>query len=129
MRSLKKSDKPDAKSKTVDMFTGKTQLEEALSASEVIEETPRGSETIEQAAERWRQNAFYTNEFMSKRFTESVPETAKFRLTKKDGAVFLEKFQLGKDGYAYHWSGVMFKESDMDEITSVFVSEWRSRNG
>lgn len=119
--------KPNAADRTVDIFTGQTNVE---AKEEVLEETAKGSETIEQAAERWRNNAFFTQEVVSKSFGK--PETKNqsvYRLTTKDGWTFLEQYRMGKDGMAYHWAGIMFPESDLYEITSVFVRASKEKHG
>jgi len=118
---MSKPSKPKAEDRTVDMFTGKTKLDEQKVASEVVEETYKGSETIETAAERWRATAIFTAELFSKHYNDSVPGTDKYRLTIKGEHMFLEKFSLGKDGQAYHWAGLMFDKKNLFEITSVFV--------
>lgn len=119
---MRKLSKPSAAERTVDLFTGQTQAETAKVAIEEPEEAPKGSETIEQAAERWRNNAFYTAELFSKH--SDWPNGSKYRLTRKDNLMFLEKFQ-GPDGNAYHWSGVMFDYRDLQVLTEVFVKAYR----
>ncbi len=125
--------KPSAQSRTIDLFAGAIAAQEALSDKEAATvqedapEAPRVSENIEKAAERWRNNAFFTQEHLSKHFNEGLPGTAKFRLTEKDGWQFLEQFRLGKDGEAYHWTGIMFKDSDMYELTSVLVKAAKAK--
>ncbi len=117
--------KPSAADRTVDLFAPKEQV---LSTEDTTESV-RLSETIEVAAERWRNNAFFTQEHFSKHFNDSIPGTAKYRITEKGGNMFLEQFRLGKDGEAYHWSGVMFASSDLNELTNVFVRAARSKAG
>lgn len=113
--------KPKAEDRTIDIFSGKTAMEEKSAACEVIEEAPKGSETIEQAAERWRATAFWGSEHFSKSWPDRPREKGVYRLTEKDGNLFLEQFVNGTSGNAYKWAGVMFSTSDLYEITSVFV--------
>ncbi len=118
--------KPSSADRTLSMFStaaaGAAKLEDQTTAD--AEDAARPSETIEQAAERWRASAFYTQELVSKLFLEP-PEAkaghATFRLTEKDGWLFLEQYRNGKDGMAYHWSGVMFPYSDLYELAGVIV--------
>jgi hypothetical protein len=108
--------KPKAADRTVDMFTGQTNEQ---AKQEVIEEAPKGSETILQAAERWRANAFFTAEVFSKSWDTAKDQT-KYRITVKEGHMFLEQFGIGSSD-AYKWCGIMFPTKDLYEITSVFV--------
>ncbi len=132
-KKVRTSGPASAVARTVDMFSGHTQAEEAAVAAEVITETYKGSETIEQAAERWRNNAMFTAEHLSKRWPDNVPNTDKFRITQKGDKLFLEKFSLGPNGVsgapptAYHWSGVMFSEDSLYELTNVFVKAAKAK--
>jgi hypothetical protein len=119
--------KPSAALRTVDMFTGMTAVDAVQAVEEDAKDSLKVSETIETSAERWRANAMFTAEHLSKHWNESKPETAKFRLTEKDGNLFLEKFSLDVRGEAYHWSGLMFRASDLYELTSVFVKAAKER--
>jgi len=123
--------KSNASSRTVDMFSGLTrqqvEAEQKALAEEDAVEAHKQAESIEQAAERWRANAFFTQEHLSKHFNDGEPGTAVYRLTEKDGWQFLEQFRLGKDGKAYGWTGLMFKDSDLYEITNVFVKASKAK--
>lgn len=130
MRSSKKS---PANLRTIDLWTKKTQEEELLALQNDLTESPRGSETIEQAAERWRANAFYTQILASKHH-ESEPsektDLGTFRITSAKelpGWWFLERFGNGKDGKAYSWTGVMFRDEDTYELASVVLKLARSK--
>lgn len=128
-KGMTKPAKKSAQDRTLDMFSqavadarkAETDAGLAQLASEDATEAPRQAENIEQAAERWRANAFFTQEHLSKHFNQGEPGTAKFRITEKDGWSFLEQFRLGKDGLAYHWTGLMFKTSDTHELTNVLL--------
>ncbi len=130
--------KLSAADRTIDLFTGAIAAQDKLSEAQAATVQPdapdalKVSETIEVAAERWRTNAFFTQEHLSKHFNEGLPGTAKFRLTEKDGWQFLEQFRLGRDGQAYSWTGIMFKDSDLFELAGVLVAAARvkkERNG
>lgn len=95
--------------------------------AEDVQELPRQAETIEQAAERWRNNAFFTQEHFSKSFNNSEPGKGVFRLTEKDGNMYLEQFRLGRDGKAFHYAGLMFQSGDLYELTNVFVTASKAR--
>ncbi len=125
--------KRSAADRTIDLFAGAIAAQDALSekeaatAQEDVKDAPKVSETIEVAAERWRNNAFFTQEHLSKHFNDGEPGKATFRLTEKDGWQFLEQFRHGKDGQAYHWTGLMFKDSDLFEIAGVVVKAAKAK--
>ncbi len=89
----------------------------------------RIAETIEAASERWRNNAFATQEHVSKHFNESVPGTEKYRLTKKEGWWYLEQYRLDKSGAAYHYAGLMFADDNLYELTGLLVKASKEKYG
>jgi hypothetical protein len=107
------------------MFSKLTQqqvdAEQVALAEEDAKDAPRQAESIERASVRWRDNAFFTQEHMSKHFNNGEAGKAVFRVTEKNGWSFLEQFRLGKDGMAYHWTGLMFRTSDTHELTNVLL--------
>ncbi len=111
--------KPNAADRTVGMFDTPAPVE--VSTEDNLSEASRGSENIEQAAERWRNQAFFTQEHLSKHFNESVPGKEKYRLTLKDGWRYLEQFRLDKSGGAYHYCGLMFQDANLYELTGLLV--------
>ena len=120
--------KSPASERTIDMFAGVKDVvtpNEIESSTEDTHEAPKSSETIEQAADRWRATAFYAAEFFSKSWGD-VKDGTKYRLTTKDGMMFLETFGI-RSGKAYSWSGVSFPQADLYEITSVFVKASRTK--
>lgn len=121
-----------ASDRTVDMFTGLTAVESKESEELDIQETEKGpDESIEQSAERWRNTALFTAEHLSKYFNDSIPGTSKFRLTEQNNNLYLEKFEVGKDGEAYSYAGLMFSTADLPELTSCIVAaykDWKIRN-
>ncbi len=123
MLKLKKASAAD---RTLDMYSAQTAAAvDAVLAQEVHEdvtEATKQAETIEVAAERWRANAFFTQEHVSKHFNQSAPGKEKFRLTLKDGWRYLEKFSLDSKGGAYHYCGVMFRDESLYELTGLFVA-------
>ncbi len=127
---MAKPPKPSAASRTVDMFSvanvESAQAKAAVEAPDVIG-VPKQAESIEVAAERWRNNAFFTQEHVSKHFNGSVPGKEKFRLTLKDGWRYLEKFSLDKAGGAYHYCGVMFLDESLYDLTALFVAASREK--
>jgi hypothetical protein len=120
--------KPSAADRTVDMFTGSTNVE-AAEQSDVQDEKREPCPPIEVSAERWRNQAMSVQEHVSKHFNDGEPGRAVFRLTNKDNMMFLEQFRHGKDGKAFHWSGVMFHKDDLYELTNVFVRASKAANG
>ena len=121
----KKNATVTASDRTIDMYTGSTNLE--ASEQSDAKETAKSSETIEQMADRKRASMVFTAEHLSKHWNKNLPSTEKFRLTTKDGLMFLEKLELGSKGEAYAWSGVMFREESLYELTSVFVKASKDR--
>ena len=112
------------------MFTKLTQQEEdKLRLAQAIEdakEETKPSEPIEVSAERWRANAFFTQEALSDNFEtpELVPEgQAVYRISERNGWAFLESRRLSKDGTAYGWTGVMFRKEDGPELLSC-LKDW-----
>lgn len=129
--------KSPAADRTVDMFSGLTReqeakeavhnAKEAIQAEDIQGETSKPAETIEQAADRWRDNAFAVTEHVSKSFGKGMVNQGVYRLTARNGWLFLEQQRLGKDGMAFHWAGIMFPGSDLYELTSVFVKAAKER--
>ncbi len=132
---MKRSSKPSAADRTLDLYAkaviaAAPKIEDATNEDALDKPRqagpngPNGPETIETASRRWRDNAFYGQELLSKHFNDAPEDkanTATFRLTSKDGWLFLEQYRHGKDGMAYHWSGVMFPYSDLYELAGVIV--------
>ncbi len=128
----KTAKKPDAASRTLDMYSPQNlRTEEVAQAKEVHEDAPDGhkqGESIEVAAERWRANAFFTQEHLSKHFNAGLPGEEKYRLTLKDGWRYLEQFRLDSKGGAYHYCGVMFRDESLYEITGLFVAASKEKH-
>lgn len=129
--------KSSAADRTVSLFqeaiqkaTEPTKEEIATAPEDAPEAIKAPAETIEQQAQRWRDTAFYGQETVSKHFGVELMDKAgkeTFRLTEKDGWMFLEKYANSKDGMAYHWSGVMFRSESLYELTGLFVKASRER--
>jgi len=131
--------KPTAAQRTVDLFTGKTEADIKITFDDSdSKDAPREpAETIEVSAERWRQNAFYTQEYVSENFGKvvtkieggaSVLSPSDFRLTTKGDWMYLERFGKVVTGpVAVSYTGVMFPLSDLYRIASVFVQAARAR--
>lgn len=134
---MAKANKLSAAARTVDMFTRLTAEQvqkqseaeaEALKVQEDIADAPKPAEAhsatvgpIEVSADKWRDNAFTMQEFVSKSFGKGDSDKGVYRLTEQNGWLFLEQFRLGKDGKAYHWAGLMFPSSDVNELANVFL--------
>lgn len=115
--------KSSAADRTVNMF------QPIVPSTDDTPEAGRVSETIEVAAERWRANAFFTQEHLSKHFNAGLPGKDKFRLTLKDGWRYLEQFRLDSTGGAYHYCGVMFRDESLYELTGLFVKAAKEKAG
>lgn len=123
-----KPKKSPAADRTIDMFTGRSKEDETVirfDSPEDAADAAKPTETIEEAAERWRANAFFAQEQVSKHFREAEYEGRVYRLTEKDDWFFLESFS-GENGRG-KWTGVMFQSKDLYEITSVFVAASRKK--
>ncbi len=120
----KPNKKPSAADRTVDLFQPVVPTTE-----DQLSEVGRGNESIEQAAERWRATAFFTQEHLSKHFNESLPGKEKYRLTLKDGWRYLEQFRLDKLGGAYHYCGLMFQDDNLYELTGLLVKASKEKQG
>lgn len=117
--------KPSAASRTVDLFSGKTAMEEAeaeaMAKAEDVEEHHRPlAEPIEKVMDARRDNCFEYQESLSKLWDSNPNE--KFRLTRKGDWMFLETIRHKDGKEAYAWTGVMFRYDSLYEITSVFYA-------
>ncbi len=126
MPKPKANAKPSAATRTVDMFAPAA-VEAAIAQAQVVapedlHDAPKVAETVEVAAERWRANAFFTQEHLSKHFNEGLPGKEKYRLTLKDGWRYLEQFRLDSKGGAYHYCGLMLRDDSLYELTGLFVA-------
>lgn len=133
---MAKPQKPSAAARTVDLFSGRTSLEDAFfqkpPSAEVdtsdVGEAKAEPETVEQIAERKRELAFTTSEYLSNRFSEAI-DGGKFRVTIRGDLMLLETFRATEAGGAFAWSGVMFRKSDLKAITETLVAAWRAERG
>src|SRR5688500_13369080 len=111
--------KKSASDRTVDMFSGKTQEELNNEAERIkqgldVVEQPKRPVTIEEAADKWRANAFVTQEWCSLLFGNPKAEEHQFRVTVKDGMAYLEKtaYGPGSNG-AWSYASIMLPEGDL----------------
>ncbi len=116
--------KSSAADRTVGMFPDPAPV---VLVTDDVTDAPRQAETIEAAAERWRANAFFTQEHLSKHFNDCVPGKEKYRLTLKDGWRYLEQFRLDKSGGAYHYCGLMFADENLYELTGLLAKASREK--
>lgn len=127
----KPTSKPSAADSTVNLFSGRTKVDEEAPSIIEQEEVAHGksSESILEAADRWRASAFWCAENLSQSFPDALAgkfEGQSYRLTQKDGNMFLEKFGL-KKGEAYSWVGIMFPADDLYELARTFVDAAKAR--
>lgn len=112
-----RTSKASAAARTVDMFAP---AELPVSTEDTADET-KVAETIEQVADRGRDKAFETAEFLSKRWGEVI-DGGTYRLTLRGDLMLLDQFRHnGKESGAYGWTGVMFPKRDLYELTGVLV--------
>ena len=126
------SKKTTAADRTVSIFSGKTALEVAKeeadnsAAEDAEEEGGKKAETTEEASLRWRERAFETAEHLSATFGQAL-ETGAYRITRKQGNLFLEQFRRNGNAGAYGWTGLMFPDGDLYELANVFVKAARAK--
>jgi hypothetical protein len=128
--------KPSAASRTLDIFSGKTKQEEQDEALRVrtnadVRESEKSKETIEEAADRWRAAAFVGQEWTCQHFGKPDHSGRKYRLSLKDGWLYLEWQDTADKGKnAYHYGGLMLPEEAVVELANVIVQaarEYKSR--
>lgn len=130
-RSSKPS-KPEAADRTVDMFTGKTNVELAAAATEDVQDAPKERQelTPQEQVDNDRAQVLQITEWTSKHFPISEHGGTEWRMTRKQiqpwqVVYYLEKvFSTdGKSIAAY--SGVVVPEEDIFGLADVVVSAAR----
>lgn len=125
-KSVKASDR------TIDMFTGATNVEKLAAAAEEIQAEQREPFTgIEGEVDRWREQAFAGQEWTSKHFYQSNAEANQkdsshgaYRISLKGGWNYMECIRRSETGTsAYHYSGLMFPALDMFAIAEAVVKQ------
>lgn len=116
--------KVKAEDRTISFLSGKTTEEERAEAERIaanadIKETEKSTETIEQAADRWRASAFQGAEWTTKYFP-NAKKGREYRLTRKGDWFYLEKIHGGDTAYSY--AGVMFPADDVQKLKELFGS-------
>ncbi len=115
--------KPKASDRTIDIFTGQTNVE---AAEDVPEDVSHGDPSIEANADRWRDKAFEVQEHLSKYFNTNEPGES-FRLTERGDLMLLEVFGSTSGKTYSKWTGVMFHRDSLYELTSVLVKASKAR--
>lgn len=119
-----------AASRTVDLFSGKTKLEEQQAAlEEVPVEAIREPFTgIEGEVDRWREAAFVGQEWTTGIFYAGQLEQHQkansyngYRLTDRKGWLYLESVHRKGEATVHHYSGVMFPTCDLMALTEAFI--------
>lgn len=118
--------KPSAADRTVNMFTGSTNLE-AAEQSDVTVEAKDASPEIEANMDRWLQKAIDTQQYLSKKFADSVPNDEAWRLTKAKDTYTLELVGKGADGKAFKWWAFQFHENSLYSLANVIVEASRAK--
>jgi hypothetical protein len=108
-----------------DLFTADSS---AVEKADDTDAPKAGSPRIEDNLDRYRAQAMLAQESVSKNWSGAKGQGV-YRLTRKGEWMYLEQMRLGKDGEAFAWSGVMFPESDMYEITGVMVKASKAKAG
>lgn len=128
--------KPSAAARTVDLFSGKTQSEaedeaERIRAGADLSESEKSRETLEEASNRWREAAFTGQEWTSKHFGMPDKSGREYRLSLRNGWLYLEQTDNGGTG-AYHYGGIMFPEEALPKLATVIVEAaraWKAKEG
>lgn len=118
--------KSKAEDRTVDMFSGKTRVEEIQVAQEDVQDGHKAFESIEQQAERLREKAFEFAEHLSKNWGQFI-DGETFRLTTRGEHMYLEQFRHNGQKDAYGYAGVMFPTKSLYELTGLFVKASKDR--
>lgn len=130
-KKLPNNRKPVAADRTVDMFTGKTKLDEAavgetsLNGADLDKvEKAEGSPAIEDNCDRWRSKALEVQECLdmtigSKTGTVSTETvTVRFRLTARGDLFCLERME-GQPPWSY--LGITLRRSQLRPLTEALV--------
>lgn len=129
---------------TISFLDGKTDEERAYEAERikqgldlVSQDAGRtGSPTIEDNADRYRANAFSGQEWTSKHFGDAAATSNQYRLSTKNGMMYIEQSRtLGING-AYGYTGLMLPEQDLPALARVvvdaaksYIAKQKERNG
>lgn len=128
-KRLPNNRKPAAADRTVDMFTGKTKLDEAaigetsLNGADLEKvEKAEGSPAIEDNCDRWRSKALEVEECLdtviNPASTESMDAPVRFRLTSKGDLFYLERME-GQPPWSY--LGITLRRSQLRPLTEALV--------
>ena len=123
-KRLPNNRKPAAADRTVDMFTGKTRLDEAaigetsLNGADLEKvEKAEGSPAIEDNCDRWRSKALEVEECLDVHVT-SKDAPVRFRLTSKGDLFYLERME-GQPPWSY--LGITLRRSQLRPLTEALV--------
>jgi hypothetical protein len=125
--------KPSAGARTVDMFSGKTQLEATEAAAEVVAEAEKGDFVpIHQAVNDYREQAFKVQEWTTKYFGRpEETEKDEYRVSRKGDHLYLEhlkkapgsKTNYGYAGYMFHKNNFINAARAMAEAARELIKE------
>ncbi len=118
--------KPSAKDRNIDIFTGTTELEKAISSAEIVEAQYKKepAEPLEYVIDARRDYAVQMAEYVSKSWLKPIQDKAgqsTFRITQKGDWSFLEELRHAPSGVAYFWSGLMYRTENQHELTNVML--------
>lgn len=130
------SKKPKAADRTVDMFSGKTHMDEVAEAERIATgadlkgeaDAERTGASMEQKVEAWRDKAFEVQEWSSRLFPHDPDsrEKTQFRVTRKNGYCYIERVYSGGDGKSISaYAGLMVHEEDFEGLVKVVVEAYR----
>lgn len=133
------SKKPSAAARTIDIFSGKTQVEAEDEAeriktnADLQEDHTREAVPMEAKLDQWRDKAFEVQEWTSKYFPRDPhgKDREQFRVTRKalqDGTkmLYVERVHAGGDGKSVTgYAATMVHEEDFLEFAKVVVEAAR----
>ncbi len=120
--------KPSAAARTVDLFSGKTAVEEAV--PEPIEADDRPDfEPMEERADGYRERAFKVQEWTTNVFGKHEGEGNQYRVTHKGDMFYLEELKRGPDNKSFYgYSGLMLHEKNFLNAARVIAQAAREYN-
>lgn len=133
-----------ASKRTVGLFDGKTDEEKAIEAERIKQDADiagseeRGpAETIEEASDRYRRNAFVGQEWTTRHFGDPCDGTEEYRLSIDNGWMYLERTERSErterqadSGGAFSYRGLFLgKLPSLGRLLKVLVEAYKANGG
>lgn len=117
--------KAPAELRTVDMFTGKTAIEEAV-PEQLPEEARPDFEPMEERADGYRERAFQVQEWTDKHFGKHEGEGNQYRVSRKGDVFYLEELKRHGTKSFYGYAGLMLHGQNFLQATRVMAEAARA---